>query len=57
MLRNKYLNENRMFTNKVKCSIILDRKEKDLGSKRKELALIKSLIYAKLGIGAWRSAL
>jgi len=33
-----------MFTNKVKCSIILGQKEKALGAKRKVLLLIKKLI-------------
>jgi len=43
MRRYTYLYENRMFTNKVRHSIILGQKEKALGVKRKVLALIKSL--------------
>jgi hypothetical protein len=43
--RNAYLYENRMFTDKVKHSIILGRKEKALGVQRKGLVLIKSSIY------------
>jgi len=39
MLRNTYLYENRMFPNKVKCSIVWGGKGKDT------LALIKSLNY------------
>jgi len=42
-----------MYTNKVRHSIILDWKEKALGAKRKMLALIKSLINARVGRCAW----
>jgi len=43
MLRNTYLFENRMFTNKVKCSSIF------WGGKGKDrVTLIKSLIYARI---------
>jgi hypothetical protein len=41
MLRNTYLYENRMFTNKGKCSIVWGGKGKDRG------IIIKSLINAR----------
>ncbi len=46
MPRDTYLYENRMFTNKVRHSIVLGKKA--LGAKRKVLAPIKSLIYARV---------
>jgi len=53
MPRNTYLYENRVFTNKVRCSIILGQKEKALGARRTKavqevLALIAPL--DKLGL-------
>jgi len=44
--RNTHLYENRIFTNKVRCSIILGQKEKTLGAKvlLKKINLFKSEI-------------
>jgi hypothetical protein len=53
MQRNTYIYENRMFTNKVQCSIILDQKEKAIGANRKVLALSKCLIYPRVERGTW----
>jgi len=47
MPRRPYLYKNRVFSNKVKQSIIFGRKEKALGTKKKVLLPIKSLIYAR----------
>jgi hypothetical protein len=49
MPRNTHLYENRMFSNKVRCSIILGSKGKALRSK--SLVPIKSLIKAVVGRG------
>ncbi len=42
-----------LHSNKVSHSIIWGQKEKALGAKRKMLALIKSLINARVGRCAW----
>ncbi len=47
MPRNTYLYENRLFTNKVRRSIILGEEGKD------RVVLIKSLIYVRV----WKSRL
>jgi len=46
-----------MFTNKVRCSIILVLKEKTLGAKRKVFGLHRSLIYARVRWCAWGAPL
>jgi len=51
MPRDTFLHENRMFSNKVRCSIIWGGKGKD------RVELIKSLIYARVERGALRGAL
>jgi len=51
MLRSKYLYENRMFTNKVKQSIIYGMKGKD------RVILIERFINARVGRGALRCPL
>jgi hypothetical protein len=45
MPRYTYLYENRMFTNKIRCSIVWVGKED-------RVAIIKSLIYTRIGRGA-----